>query len=146
MRVLRTYVFPFVLGLVVVQSLMVVVDAQNGPTFTIGAAIECAWNQPAPTLGDAAAMWVEATFDQGAPWYVTPTCSGAQSPYQCAFDLPAEARTLGLHVMNYRVGNLEADGTVSYNAPTTHDYRIIPALKGAPAQGVNSIIRKKGGG
>jgi hypothetical protein len=135
-----------VLGFVVGNA--VVTYAQTGvPTFPFGQAIECAFNQPAPSLAEANTMKAGMTFDGSASETVVPLiCTGGGSPFQCSFPIPAVNRAVGQHVLIYRVGNTEFDGSVSWDPISeTRAYTVTPAVKGAPGHNTGGVIRKLGG-
>ena len=121
--------------------------AKQVASFPLGQAIECAFNQPAPSLAEANSMRAGTIYDQGPEVIVPIVCQGSASPFACSFPVPAANRTVGSHSLTYRIGNVEFDGSISWDPVSeTRPYTITPALKGAPGHNTGGVIRKIGGG
>ena len=105
------------------------------------------WDQTAPTLVDARALKVELTWDTATPIVQDPICNNKAgstvSPFECAVQVPMTHQTVGTHTLNYRVGTVEFDSSISYTSLVNFSYIIDPALKGAPALPSNTVIIKK---
>ena len=101
------------------------------------------WDQVSPSLEDARALKLEVTFDGGTTRNdLSLVCNGGASPYECGFQIPIANQTVGNHNVSWRLGNVEADNTISWNNPTSFSYTIV-AEKGNPAQPSNPRAIKK---
>lgn len=131
-----------IFGLVCGTAVIHAADLQV-PTFRLGEAIECAFKQPAPTLAEANTMRAGTIYDAGPETIVPLACTGSASPFDCTFPIPAANRTVGSHTLTYRIGNVEFDGSISWDPISeTRPFTVTPALKGAPQHNTGGIIRK----
>lgn len=103
------------------------------------------YDMPAPTLAEANAMKLEVDIDRNRIQTAAHTCVASPintTTFACQFPLPTQYQTVGQHTVEFRLGNLEADDTISWGTINTIIYEVT-SKRGAPGVPFNIKIIKK---